>query len=234
MEHYRLGVEAAPVEEAQHGRHRLVAAVAVEADLPVLQARLADERLGPQDLDDGRGAAVHADREDVAGDLSLEGVGRALGDDPPVVDDGERVAERVRLFQVAGRQEDRRAAVAEAPDLFPEPGPGLRVEPGRGLVEEEERGRCTRPMPMFSRIALGQPRGIVPIRVAGGPTHLSLHRPAGVPVRLSVHDASRVSLDGTLAGRGNVTCETPGAGSAEARFEIESVGGASRVVFDVR
>ncbi len=83
-------------------------------------------------------------------------------------------------------------------------------------------------------ITLGQPRGIVPVRVGGGLSHLTVHRPAGVPVRLSVRDAGRVLLDEHLVGRGSVTAETQGAGLAEARFEVESTGGASRVVVDVR
>ena len=61
-----------------------------------------------------RRVAVDADRDDVAGDLLLELVGRALGDDPAVVDDREAVAERVGLLEVVGREEDRRAAARAA------------------------------------------------------------------------------------------------------------------------
>ncbi len=82
-------------------------------------------------------------------------------------------------------------------------------------------------------ITLGQPRGIVPIRVAGGLSHLTVRRPVGVPVRLSVRDTGHVYLDGHVVGKGNVIAETPGATLAEARYEVESTGGASRVVVDV-
>ena len=66
--------------------------------------------------------------------------GRALGDDPAVVDDPDAVGEHVRLLEVLRRQEDGHALVArEPPDLLPERGAALRVEARRRLVEEEDR-----------------------------------------------------------------------------------------------
>ena len=105
----------------------------------VLAARLADERLGADGLEDVLDGAVDADRDDVAGDLALELVGRALGDDPAVVDDRQPVGQRVGLLEVVGREEDRRARLAQAADLVPHPGSRLRVEAGRRLVEEQDR-----------------------------------------------------------------------------------------------
>ena len=83
--------------------------------------------------------AVDAERDDVAGHLPLELVGGALGDDLAVVDDREAVGQGVGLLEVVGRQEDRRALLAEAADLVPHAGARLRVEAGRRLVEEQDR-----------------------------------------------------------------------------------------------
>ena len=85
-------------------------------------------RLGGDDLD-GRPA-----------DLRLERARRALGDDPPAVDDPDPVGEDVGFFEVLRGEEDRDAVLLrEAGDLDPERVPALRVEPGRRLVEEEDR-----------------------------------------------------------------------------------------------
>ncbi len=59
-----------------------VALVDVEADEVVLRRRLADERLGADRFEHVLDGAVDADRDDVAGHLALQLVGRALGDDP--------------------------------------------------------------------------------------------------------------------------------------------------------
>ena len=50
------------------------------------------------------------------------------------------VAERVGLLEVVGRQEDRRAALAQRADVVPEVGAVLRVKPGAGLIEEQHLG----------------------------------------------------------------------------------------------
>ena len=72
-------------------------------------------------------------------DLRLQLGGRALGDDPPVVDDADAVREHVGLLEVLRREEDRDAVLLrETSDLGPERGAGLRIEPGRRLVEEED------------------------------------------------------------------------------------------------
>ncbi len=60
---------------------------------------------------------------------ALSAAGRALGDDPAVVDDPDPVGEHVGLLEVLRRQEDRHALVArQPPDLVPERCAALRVE----------------------------------------------------------------------------------------------------------
>jgi hypothetical protein len=66
--------------------------------------------------------------------------GRALGDDPAAIDDGDAVAEHLGLVHVVGREQDRAAVLAEAAQQVPQLPPRLRVEPGRRLVEEQEVG----------------------------------------------------------------------------------------------
>ena len=85
-------------------------------------------------------------------------------------------------------------------------------------------------------LTLPRPPGVVPIRVTGGMSIVTIHRPPGVAVRLTVKGgASQVVLDDQRAkGAGDLFLETPGAGSAPARYELEITGGASRVALDSR
>ncbi len=70
--------------------------------------------------------------------LPFELRGRALGDDPPAVHDGQPGGELVGLVEVVGGQQDGdRLVRGEPADLGPHLCAPLRVEAGRRLVEEE-------------------------------------------------------------------------------------------------
>jgi hypothetical protein len=84
--------------------------------------------------------AGHADRDDVSGDLTLEVLRRALRGNPAVVDDDQSVAQRVRLVEIVGGQEDGHALLAQPAHLDPQVRPALRVEAGGRLVEEDQSG----------------------------------------------------------------------------------------------
>src|SRR5207245_1802941 len=74
-----------------------------------------------------------------SGDLRLQRLGRALGDDPPVVDDADPVGEKIGFLEVLRRQEDGYTVLLrEAPDLLPQRGATLDVETDRWLVEKED------------------------------------------------------------------------------------------------
>jgi DNA-binding MarR family transcriptional regulator len=83
-------------------------------------------------------------------------------------------------------------------------------------------------------LRLPAPNAVVPIRVEGGMSELTLRRPAGTAARLRVRGgASRVSLDGQrVNGVGSVGLETPGAAAVGSRYEIEVNGGASRITVE--
>jgi hypothetical protein len=104
-----------------------------------------------QQLHDLLAVAVDADRQHVAGDLALELARRALGDDLAVVDDRQAVAQRVRLLEVVGREEDGGAGFAELADLLPQPRPACGSRPVVGSSRKSSAGRWTMPMPMLSR-----------------------------------------------------------------------------------
>ena len=91
MEGDRGRLQPGAVEEPEELGHRGLAALDVEADHAVLAAGLAHERLRADRLEDVLRGAVDAEGDDVARDLALELVGRALGDDAPAVDDREAV-----------------------------------------------------------------------------------------------------------------------------------------------
>jgi hypothetical protein len=134
--------------------------------------RLADERHRLDDRQDGRAGAVDADRDHVAGDLLLQLVGRALGDDPALIDDREPIGERVGLLEVVGREEDGRAGLAQVLDLLPHARPRLRVEAGRGLVEEEDLGPVDDAEPHVE--AAPHAAGVRPGRPVGGRLEVEL------------------------------------------------------------
>jgi len=83
---------------------------------------------------------------------------------------------------------------------------------------------------------LPQPTSVVSIRVTGGMSAVTIHRPSGVAARLTVTGgAAQIVLDDQrVKGAGNLLLETPGAGSAPARYEVAIIGGASRVTLDSR
>src|SRR6185436_5935280 len=64
--------------------------------------------------------------------------GRALGEDPPVLDDRDAVCQRLRLVEVVGRQDDGLAERLERADGVPRAAARRRVEAGRRLVEEDQ------------------------------------------------------------------------------------------------
>jgi DNA-binding MarR family transcriptional regulator len=82
-------------------------------------------------------------------------------------------------------------------------------------------------------LRLGQPEGIVPVRLAGSFNKVTIHRPADVPVRLRVSGAtSRVDVDGQHIGGsgGNLTLGSLGAGASGDGYDIELGGGAHKVL----
>src|ERR1700722_2333608 len=75
--------------------------------------------------------------------IALEAGRGSFADDQSVVDDRETIAELVGLLEVLRRQENRRAALVDAPPLVPDGAAASRVEAGRRLVEEEDSGWWT-------------------------------------------------------------------------------------------
>ena len=79
------------------------------------------------------------DLEALAPDLALELVRGAARDRHAVVDDHDVIGQAVRLLEVLGRHEHRRAATGQAGDEVPHREAPLRVEAGGRLVEEHDR-----------------------------------------------------------------------------------------------
>jgi hypothetical protein len=82
-------------------------------------------------------------------------------------------------------------------------------------------------------LRLPPPAGVVPIRVSGGVSHLTLQRPGQVPARVRIGGgASKLELDTQYLGAigGPVRLETPGYGSGDGgKYDLEIGGGASKV-----
>jgi hypothetical protein len=82
-------------------------------------------------------------------------------------------------------------------------------------------------------LRLPQPAGVVPIRVSGGVSHLTLQRPGTVPARVRIGGgASKLELDTQYLGAigGPVRLESPDYGGGDGgRYDLEIGGGASQV-----
>jgi hypothetical protein len=79
---------------------------------------------------------------------------------------------------------------------------------------------------------LPRPSGVVPVRVVGGASHVRIRRPAGTPVRLRLgRGVADLTFDeqelGAVGGR--LRLESPGAASADGRYDIEISGGAAHL-----
>src|SRR5215472_9312263 len=86
-------------------------------------------------------------------------------------------------------------------------------------------------------LTLGQPHGVVPVRVRGGASHVTIWRPADVPVGVSVRGGVReLELDdqrfGAIGGRTQVS--TGAWRQAESRYDLEIGGGASHLTVAAR
>jgi hypothetical protein len=82
-------------------------------------------------------------------------------------------------------------------------------------------------------LRLSQPAGVVPIRVSGGVSHLTLQRPRTVAARVRIGGgASKLELDTQYLGAigGPVRLETPDYGTGDGgKYDLEIGGGASKV-----
>ena len=81
-------------------------------------------------------------------------------------------------------------------------------------------------------VRLPRPSGVVPVRVGGGASHVRIRRPAGTPVRLRIgRGVADLTFDeqelGAVGGR--LRLESPQAGSAGDRYDIEVSGGAAHL-----
>jgi DNA-binding MarR family transcriptional regulator len=85
-------------------------------------------------------------------------------------------------------------------------------------------------------LLLPRPTGIVPIRVSGGMSRVSIERPAGTAMSLTISGGvSKLVVDTELyKGEGHLSIQTPGAESAVDRYEIEIDGGASKMAIVAR
>jgi len=81
-------------------------------------------------------------------------------------------------------------------------------------------------------LLLPRPDGVVPITIGGGMSQASIVRPAGVPMRLQVLGGiSQAIIDGeTYKGAGRTSIDTPGAGSAANRYDVQLSGGVNKVL----
>ena len=81
-------------------------------------------------------------------------------------------------------------------------------------------------------LTLPEPSGVVPIRLSGGVSKVSIRRPAGAEARLSVKGgAATLTFDEQSfdALGGKVRLQSPGYNGATDRYEIELSGGSSEI-----
>jgi len=81
-------------------------------------------------------------------------------------------------------------------------------------------------------LILPKPTGIVPIRIGGGISRVSIERPSGTAMSLSIHGGAGELVVDTEVYRSasHLSIKTPGAESAADRYDIEVSGGASKML----
>ena len=81
-------------------------------------------------------------------------------------------------------------------------------------------------------LILPKPTGIVPIRIGGGISRVSIERPSGTAMSLSIHGGAGQLVVDTEVYRsaGHLSIKTPGAETAADRYDIEVSGGASKML----
>ena len=130
----QAGVRA--LDRGEEGGHALGQRAHREAPVGAVPAQLGDPGDGAQHL--FRQLRLAGELDDVRGVQRIDQLARrAERDHLAVVDDGDAVAEALRLVHVVGGEQDRAAAGAELDHLVPELDAALRVEAGRRLVQEE-------------------------------------------------------------------------------------------------
>jgi hypothetical protein len=101
---------------------------------------------------------------------------------------------------------------------------------GLELRSLEVRGGASR-----VEVTLPPPSGIVPVRVLGGASNVTVHRPEGVAAQLLVGGGStNLAFDDRRFGAvgGEVSLQSPDCESASDRYDITITGGASSVTID--
>ena len=85
-------------------------------------------------------------------------------------------------------------------------------------------------------LILPKPTGIVPIRIGGGISRVSIERPSGTAMSLSIHGGAGELVVDTEVYRstGHLSIKTPDAESAADRYDIEVSGGASKMLILAR
>jgi hypothetical protein len=85
------------------------------------------------------------------------------------------------------------------------------------------------------RVVLPPPRGVVRVQIGGGASNVTVVHPAGTAVGLRITGGStKLSFDGQSVGSrgGETRLETAGARTATDRYEIEVLGGASKLTVE--
>ena len=86
-------------------------------------------------------------------------------------------------------------------------------------------------------LRLGDPVGVVPLRILGAVNRLSIERPKGTAAGLEVRGGiNELEVDGQAhhGGAGTLSLQSPGAAANPNRYEIEIKGGANRVTVSTR
>ena len=95
------------------------------------------------------------DRHDVSPDPILEVFWGIEGNDLPVIDDGDPVAEPVRFIHVVRGEDDRDPLLlCQGCDILPEVVAGLGVQPERWFVKEKDRRVVEKPRAISRRLRI--------------------------------------------------------------------------------
>src|SRR5262245_1542791 len=194
-------------EPAQHLGQPLVGGV--HRDLDVVAADMELEDAG-QLAEPCRRWRVQAQGDHLADpDLALEGVGAALREDPPALDEGDLVAQLLGLAHVVRGEDDRGAALAaQLGDLGADANGHVGVETERRLVEKQHL-RLGGQRLGESEPLLEAGRELVVLGAPVGSEFAALDQLLDAPLEGAPRETVQASVEGQHLGRAEAPDERP-------------------------
>ena len=93
----------------------------------------------------GRGEFPHTQGDAVTTEITLERLGRALGDHTATIEDRQTIRQGIHLFEVVAAEQNRGAVIAQLLQHLPQRSAALNIQTHRGLIQHQHRRAVQQP-----------------------------------------------------------------------------------------